>query len=421
MTPRRRRHSGRSVRAWLKENAREREPGQLSTSHSFSDFDEIFVTEGKAWQRRMYDGGWAGITWPVEYGGRGGTFVESMIFRQEESRFDVASGLFAVGIGMAGPTIIAHGTDEQRRRYLPAMLRGEEVWCQLFSEPGAGSDLASLATRAVRDGDEWVVNGQKVWSSGAHHSDMGILLARTDPDLPKHRGITFFILDMRSPGVEVRPLRQMTGGATFNEVFFTDVRVPAANVVGEVNGGWRAIMTTLANERSAGGGTSSFPRYSSWPVTAARRAMPSSASVWPSASSATRSPGYLGFRIQTALSKGMSAPETSVAKLLFALVAKETAELAISLQVLGACWSGDAAPANGYWQQQFLTAPSFRIAAGSDEIQRNIIGERVLGLPGDIRADKNVPFRDLVHCSHAASPRKKSAYQHRRGLQLQSL
>ncbi len=384
------------VRAWLKENAREREPGQLKTSHSFSDFDEIFVTEGKAWQRRIHDGGWAGITWPVEFGGRGGSFVEAMIFRQEESRFDVASGLFAVGIGMAGPTIIGHGTDEQRRRYLPAMLRGEQVWCQLFSEPGAGSDLASLATRAVRDGDEWVVNGQKVWSSGAHHSDMGILLARTDPDLPKHRGITFFILDMRSPGVEVRPLRQMTGGATFNEVFLTDVRVPAANVVGEVNGGWRAIMTTLANERSTGGGTSSFSQV----LQLARDCGATDDAV-------TRQrlahcfvsheiSRYLGFRIQTALSKGMSAPETSVAKLLFALVAKETAELTLSLEGARGMLAGAAAPADGYWQQQFLNAPSFRIAAGSDEIQRNVIGERVLGLPGDLRPDKDVPFRDLV-------------------------
>jgi alkylation response protein AidB-like acyl-CoA dehydrogenase len=385
------------VRAWMRQNAPERDPGQLSTSHSFSDFDEIFVTEGKKWQRAVYDGGYAGITWPVEYGGRGGSFVESMIFRQEEAGVDVASGLFAVGIGMAGPTIINHGTDEQRRRYLPAMLKGEEVWCQLFSEPGAGSDLASLSTRAVRDGDEWVVNGQKVWSSGAHHSDMGILLARTDPDLPKHGGITFFILDMRTPGIEVRPLRQMNGGATFNEVFFTDVRVPADNVVGEINGGWRATMTTLANERGTGGGTSSFPQV----LKLARDCGATGDAVI-----RQRLAGcfigqeiarYLGFRIQTALSKGVSSPETSVAKLHFALVAKETVELTMSLEGARGMLLGDAAPAGGYWQQQFLTAPSYRIAAGSDEVQRNIIGERVLGLPGDIRADKNVPFRDLIH------------------------
>ena len=250
----------REARNWLRQNAKEKEPGELSTSHSFFDFDNVFVTEGKAWQRRLFEGGWAGITWPVEFGGRGGDVVQAMIFRQEEVRFDVTTGLFAVGIGMAGPTIIGHGTDDQRSRYLPAMLRGEEIWCQLFSEPGAGSDLAGLATRAEPDGDEWVVNGQKVWSSGAHHADWGILLARTDPHVPKHRGITFFLLDMRTPGVEVRPLRQMTGGATFNEVFLTDVRVPATNVVGEVNGGWQATMTTLANERSLSGGISSFPQ-----------------------------------------------------------------------------------------------------------------------------------------------------------------
>jgi alkylation response protein AidB-like acyl-CoA dehydrogenase len=387
----------REVRAWMRENAPERDPGQLSTSHSFSDFDEVFVTEGKKWQRRIYDGGYAGITWPVEYGGRGGTVVEAMIFRQEEANVDVASGLFAVGIGMAGPTIINHGTDEQRRRYLPAMLKGEEVWCQLFSEPGAGSDLAGLSTRAVRDGDEWVVNGQKVWSSGAHHSDMGILLARTDPDRPKHQGITFFILDMRTPGIEVRPLRQMTGGATFNEVFFTDVRMPADNVVGEINGGWRATMTTLANERGTGGGTSSFAQV----LTLAREC------------GATGDPiirqrlarcfirheisRYLSFRIQTALSKGTSSAETSVAKLLFAHVSKETTELTMSIEGARGMLIGDAAPADGYWQQQFLTSPSYRIAAGSDEVQRNIIGERVLGLPGERRLDKDVPFRDLVH------------------------
>ena len=384
------------VHAWMKANARERDPGQLSTSHSFYDFDDIFVKEGKQWQRLIYEGGYAGITWPVEFGGRGGTFVENMIFRQEEAKFDVASSLFAVGIGMAGPTIIGHGTDEQRRRYLPAMLRGEEVWCQLFSEPGAGSDLASLSTRAVRDGDEWVVNGQKVWSSGAHHSDMGILLTRTDPDAPKHRGITFFLLDMHSPGVEVRPLRQMTGGATFNEVFFTDVRVPAANVVGEVNGGWRATMTTLANERSSGGGTSSFPQILQLARECGSTTDPVMRQGLARCFINTEISRYLGFRIQTALSKGMSSPETSVAKLLFALSAKETAELTIALQGPVGMLTGDATPGNGYWQQQFLSAPSFRIAAGSDEVQRNIIGERVLGLPGDIRADKDVAFKDLV-------------------------
>ena len=383
------------VRRWLKENAKEKDAGQLSVSHSFYDFDDIFVTEGKAWQRRLFDGGWAGITWPVEFGGRGGDVFQAMIFRQEEARFDVTSGLFAVAIGMAGPTIIDHGTDQQRARYLPAMLRGEEIWCQLFSEPGAGSDLASLATRADLDGEEWVINGEKVWSSGAHRADMGMLLARTDPDQPKHRGITFFALDMRTPGIEVSPLRQMTGGATFNEVFMTDVRIPAANVVGQVNGGWRATMTTLANERNLSGGTSSFPQV----LKLAREC------------GATNDPGirqrladcyakgqilrYLGFRTQTSLSRGIATPEASVSKLFYSQMAREIAELTLAVQGPRGSLFGPDAPEGGYWQQQFLSSPSLRIAAGSDEVQRNIIGERVLGLPHDIRVDKDVPFRDV--------------------------
>ena len=184
------------ARTWLKAHAREKEPGEVSTLRGFYDSDDLFVEQGKAWQRTLSEGGWAGIQWPAAYGGRGGTPMQQLIFRQEESRFDVPSGLYAVAIGMAGPTIIAHGTDEQRTRYLPGMLRGDDVWCQLFSEPGSGSDLASLTTRADLDGDEWVVNGQKVWSSGAHHARFGILLARTDGDRPKHKGITFFLVDM---------------------------------------------------------------------------------------------------------------------------------------------------------------------------------------------------------------------------------
>ena len=305
------------ARSWLRANAKEKDPGQLSTSHSFYDFDDVFVTEGKAWQRRLFDGGWAGITWPVEFGGRGGDVMQSMIFRQEESHFDVTVGLFAVAIGMAGPTIIAHGTDEQRARYLPAMLRGDEVWCQLFSEPGAGSDLASLATRAELDGDEWVVNGQKVWNSGAHHADMGILLARTDPDVPKHRGITFFVVDMHTPGIEVRPLRQMTGGATFNEVFLTDVRVPAANVLGEVNEGWRCHHDHLGQRAEPERGDVDLPpagQAGPWP---AARHDPVIRQRLVHCYIRGRMLQFLGFRAQTALSRGLSTPETSVMKLAF--------------------------------------------------------------------------------------------------------
>ena len=192
-----------------------------------------YVQRCRDWQRVKYEQGWAGITWPKEYGGRSGSGIQDGIFHEEEARHISASGVFAVGIGMAGPTIIAHGTDAQKERYLPPMLRGDEVWCQLFSEPNAGSDLGGLRTTAVRDGDEWIVNGQKVWTSGAHYSDWGILLTRTDPDAPKHRGITYFLVDMRTPGIDVRPLRQITGAAHFNEVFLEDVRIPHENIIGE--------------------------------------------------------------------------------------------------------------------------------------------------------------------------------------------
>ncbi len=383
------------VRTWLRENAKEKHPGQLSASHSFYDFDDVFVSEGKVWQRRLFDGGWAGIAWPLEVGGRGGDVIQSMIFRQEEARFDVTTGLFAVAIGMAGPTIISHGTDQQRARWLPSMLRGEQIWCQLFSEPGAGSDLAGLATRAELDGDEWVVSGQKVWSSGAHHADMGILLARTDASVPKHRGITFFVLDMHSPGIDVRPLRQMTGGATFNEVFLTDVRVPAANVVGEVNGGWRATMTTLANERSLSGGTSNFAQVLKLARASGVAHDPLIRQRLARCYVRGQIVRYLGFRAQTAVSRGLSTPESTILKLCNSQMATDMAELTVAVQGPRGALIGEDTPEHGYWQQQFLSSPSLRIAAGSDEIQRNVIAERVLGLPQDPRVDKDRAFRDL--------------------------
>ncbi len=382
------------ARTWLKAHAREKEPGEVSSLRGFYDSDDLFVEQGRAWQRTLHDGGWAGITWPVAYGGRGGTPMQQLIFRQEEARFDVPSGLFAVGIGMAGPTIIGHGTDEQRARYLPGMLRGDEVWCQLFSEPGAGSDLASLATRAEPDGDEWVVNGQKVWSSGAHHSQFGILLARTDWDKPKHRGITFFVVDMATPGIEVRPLRQMTGGASFNEVFLTDVRVPAANVVGAVNEGWRVTMTTLGHERSMSG--------SGWPFPQLARLVREQGGLDNAVLRdqlvqcyvRARLLEFLGYRAQTRLSRGEEpGPESSVMKLAFSQLATLMARVAIDSQGPTGMLVGDGTPDHGTWQQQFLSTPSFRIAAGTDEVQRNVLGERVLGLPSEPRADKDTPFR----------------------------
>jgi alkylation response protein AidB-like acyl-CoA dehydrogenase len=233
------------ARAWLAAHApATRERLDAATT----DLERFGASRG--WQRLLFDGGWAGITWPVEYGGRGGTAREASIFAEEQAKFRVSSGFVASTVGMVGPTLIRFGTDAQRDRYLKPLLRADEAWCQLFSEPVAGSDLANLATRAERDGDDFVVNGQKVWTSNAHLCDFAILLARTDLDAPKHRGITFFVVDLRMPGIDVRPLRQITGAAHFNEVFLTDVRIPATNVVGEINGGWAPARTVLAHEAS---------------------------------------------------------------------------------------------------------------------------------------------------------------------------
>ncbi|MEY2568187.1 MAG: hypothetical protein QOE35_2716 [Actinomycetota bacterium] len=365
------------ARAWLAAHAPERLPT--------ADEPE-YVSAAKAWQAQLADNGWGAITWPVQHGGRGGTSGQWGIFIQEQQALGAFAGLFAIGLAMAGPTVIAHGTAEQQQRYLPPMLRGDEVWCQLFSEPGAGSDLAGLSCRAVLDGDEYVVNGQKVWTSAAHHSDWGILLVRTDPDQPKHRGITYLLLDMHSAGIEVRPLRQMTGDAHFNEVFLTDVRVPAANVLGDVNGGWGVAMTTLANERAFMGGAGPGRTFDELLELARRHGRTGEAVVRQDLAAAYvrfQLVRYLGTRAKTAPEVGM------LMKLFYAGHLKQLGDLAMALQ-------GPAGlVADGAWQQQFLSAPSIRIAGGSDEIQRNIIGERVLGLPPDVRVDKQVPFRDL--------------------------
>ena len=232
------------AKAWLEAN--------VPSRNELEGLDEI--PAAKLWQKRKYDAGWACIRWPAEYGGRGASAIEQVIWNQEEGKFPVPGGVFGIGQGMAAPTLMAWAKEEHKRKHLPPLASGEHIWCQLFSEPAGGSDLAALRTRAQRDGDEWVINGQKIWTSGAHYSDYGIIVLRTDPNVPKHKGLSYFFLDMKSPGIDIRPIKQISGGANFNEVYFTDVRVPDDQRLGAVGQGWQVALTTLMNERMAIGG-----------------------------------------------------------------------------------------------------------------------------------------------------------------------
>jgi alkylation response protein AidB-like acyl-CoA dehydrogenase len=370
-------------RAWLEANAplrdRTETHGVLSLFRAASG-DGNDMTDARAWQARKADAGWAGLTWPVEYGGRGSPAMHQVIFNQEVGAFDVPEVMFAIGVHMGGPTLIGHATPEQQQRWLPPLRRGDEIWCQLFSEPDAGSDLASLKTRAVQDGDEWVVNGQKVWSSGAQYSDWGMLLVRTDPDAKKHAGITWMALDMKTPGITVRPLKQMNGGAHFNEVFFEDVRVPTADVVGEVNGGWMVAITTLLNERlMAGDILGQDDIVTSLIALARERGVTRDPLVRTDLArimELTQTLRFLNYRMLTAISKGgLPGPEASVAKLATARLFADAADLA--LRILGPA----GAACESAWQAARLEAPALRIGGGTDEVLKNVIGERVLGLP----------------------------------------
>jgi acyl-CoA dehydrogenase len=297
--------------------------------------------------------------------------------------------VFGIGLGMVAPTILAHATEEVRRAYLIPMYRGDIVGCQLFSEPSSGSDLASLQTRAVRDGDEWVINGQKVWTSGAQLSDIGEIICRTDPDLPKHRGLTGFVVDMHAPGVEVRPLRQMTGGASFNEVFFTDVRVPDSHRLGEVNGGWTVALTTLMNERAAiggGGGGLGLPASRRLVELARAKGRTDDPLVRQQLASVIvheRVAGYTNLRAMAKIALGqLPGPEMSMGKLSLTANMVRTCEALSS--ILGPALVADNGAWGTYaWSEYLLGVPGMRVAGGTDEVLRNIIGERVLGLPKD--------------------------------------
>jgi alkylation response protein AidB-like acyl-CoA dehydrogenase len=351
------------------------------------------------WQAVLYDNGWAGIAWPKAFGGRGGTPGQSIIFNQEARRFDVTSGFIGASQQLVGPAIMRHGNDDQRARYLGPLLRGDESWCQLFSEPGAGSDLAALATRAERDGDEWLVNGQKVWTSGAHHADFGILIARTDPDVPKHKGITFFVVDMRSPGIEVRPLVQATGLSHFNEVFLADVRVPAANVVGEVGGGWAVVRTVLASESGMIGGagqTSTYDAVVELARECGRTDDPVIRQRLAQVYTRERILTFLQWRMQTAIMANRGKPpDPSVLKNAFTESLAQRVELAVELEGAAGMLAGKDAPQGGFWQMQVMGQFSSRIGGGTNEVHRNMIGERALGLPPEPRDDKDQPWREL--------------------------
>ncbi len=358
----------------------------------------------QAFQQALADAGLAALTYPTELGGAGLDPEHQKVFNEESAGFELPSRQFVIGLGMCAPTLLEFGTPEQQRRYLPALLRADAIWCQLFSEPGAGSDVASLQTRAERDGDEWVANGQKVWTSGAHYSDYGLMLARTNPDAPKHRGISMFVVDMRLPGITARPLRQIDGHAHFNEVFLDDVRLPADALVGELDGGWRVAVAMLANERVAiGAGGSSqqmggdgFIRLLELARTRGCSADPVLRQELVDIYARERILELMGARIRAALVAGRApGPEGSVAKLATALLGKRSADLGMAMAGAGGqAWTAGAG-GGGEQAASVLFAPMLGIAGGTSEIQRNIIGERVLGLPKDPAVDRDVPFRDL--------------------------
>ena len=368
------------LRAWLEANV----PSGPGSAPSRTRWNEA---ASKEWSKKLFDAGYAGLTWPQEYGGRGAPYTHQAIFLEEVAKAEAPEHIGVIGLGMAGPTIIAHGTPEQKEKHLSRILSGEEVWCQGFSEPGSGSDLASLRTRAVLDGDEFVVNGQKVWSSFAHIADYCILVARTDPEAAKHAGITYLLVDMHSPGVEVRPLRQITGDPEFNEIFFTDVRVPRENVVDEVNNGWRVAMTTLLHER----GTLGFALTARLEVAnrklvelaRARGAVDDPlvcdaiARQWIELQALK----FTNYRALTTLMKtGVPGPEGSVAKLHWSESNQRLTKLALSI-LDGRSQLMNGEDGGGYWQYQQLRSRGNTIEAGTSEILRNIIAERVLGLP----------------------------------------
>ncbi|MFT5011640.1 MAG: acyl-CoA dehydrogenase [Patiriisocius sp.] len=382
--------------AWLKDN--------VPTENELAGMDPM--AQAKYWQNKKAQAGWACIRWPKEYGGRDADAIQQVILNQEEGKFSSPNtGVFSIGQGMAAPTMMTWATEEQKQRYLPKLANGEEIWCQLFSEPAGGSDLAALRTKAVRDGDDWIINGQKIWTSGAQYSDWGILVLRTDPNVPKHQGLSYFFIDMRSPGIEIKPIKQISGASGFNEVYFTDVRISDSQRLGEIGQGWQVAITTLMNERASIGGGGSNAGFKTAMELAKKIEIDDQPAIknqsvraklanWYVQESGLK---YTGYRSMTALSKGeIPGPENSIGKLVGAPKTQDLASFAIDLmEQAGVMWTPGTDDFDNLFQSTYMSIPGLRIAGGTDEIMANIIAERVLGLPQDVRLDKGIPFTDV--------------------------
>ncbi|HXD56088.1 MAG TPA: acyl-CoA dehydrogenase family protein [Solirubrobacteraceae bacterium] len=390
------------VRSWLEEH--KAEAPVLQGPDAIKDEDEIIAAR-RAWQGKLAEGGLAGLTWPKEYGGQGLGPIEQVTANQEIARAKVPGILDAIGVGMLGPTIIAHGTDEQKSRYLAPLLHGDEVWCQLFSEPAAGSDLAAVQTRArLQDDGTWRLSGQKVWTTNAQFAAYGLLLARTDADVPKHKGLTMFIVPMDAEGVTIRGLRQISGEAEFNEVFFDDVALDADAVVGGVGNGWGTALTTLMFERvtiglgSEGMGYNSTRFASALATDEAARRDPEVRHRLGEIAAELLAIRFTGYRTLTALQKGqVPGPEAGLAKVTLVSGAIKAGDLIAD--VLGP----DALDEDSEWSYMISFLPGLKSAGGTEEILRNTIGERVLGLPPEPRLDKGIPFSELRSKEGAAA------------------
>ena len=392
------------ARAWLEANAPKTAPS------SGEDLLEGGGAMGasKAWQAKKAAAGYAQITWPTAWGGPGGTPMEQVIFSQEEAKHAVPGSPFTIGLGMCVPTLMTFADEATKARFGGPALRGEEIWCQLFSEPSGGSDVAAARTKAVKAPDgsgDWIIDGQKVWTTGAQFSNFGIVICRTDPEAPKHKGMTMFWIDMSDPGIEVRPIHQMSGGSGFNEVFFSGVRVPDSQRLGALNDGWRVSLVTLMNERLVVGGASGAGWAEFMAAAKGLTGLDGGPALKDQALREKLADWYVQAeglkhtrnRTMTALSRGQTpGPESSIGKVVAATQMQDLANSAVEmLDQYGIINDPALATLSGGFHASLMSAPGLRIAGGTDEILKNIIAERVLGLPGDIRVDKDVAFKDL--------------------------